>query len=150
MRYLGQFPSEAQVRDYILPKMEEDEPCDFIKYEKFEAYMLQVMTTNEFEPAQSEQLLAAFRTLDPQGTGKINREVIKTLLTTKGIPLRKREIKSFLEFALDKTSSEVNYEDYVAKLIEDNERHQAQMIKGYETFKPNQGGGASVPGGGEK
>ncbi len=61
MRYLGQFPSEAQVRDAILPqvnriifereikfylyiiikiKIEEDEPSEFIKYQKFEPYML--------------------------------------------------------------------------------------------------------------
>ena len=47
MRYLGQFPSEAQVRDAILPevlalwaKIEEDEPLESIKYSKFEPYML--------------------------------------------------------------------------------------------------------------
>lgn len=47
MRYLGQFPSEAQVRDAILPEVyteiiqiEEDEPIDAIKYSKFEPYML--------------------------------------------------------------------------------------------------------------
>ena len=51
MRYLGQFPSEAQVRDYILPQLEDDEPSDFIKYDKFETYMVGVMQKNEFEPA---------------------------------------------------------------------------------------------------
>ena len=40
MRYLLQFPSEAQVRDYIISKLEDDEPSDFIKYERFEPYML--------------------------------------------------------------------------------------------------------------
>ena len=40
MRYLLQFPSEAQVRDYIIDKVADDEPSDFIKYEKFEPYML--------------------------------------------------------------------------------------------------------------
>jgi hypothetical protein len=40
MRYLLQFPSEAQVRDYIIIKLEDDAPCDFIKFEKFEPYMV--------------------------------------------------------------------------------------------------------------
>ena len=40
MRYLLQFPSEAQVRDYIITKLEDDEPSDYIKYEKFEPYMI--------------------------------------------------------------------------------------------------------------
>lgn len=51
MRYLGQFPSEAQVRDAILPEVnlslsqiEEDEPLETIKYSKFEPYMLRGTT----------------------------------------------------------------------------------------------------------
>ena len=65
MKYLLQFPSEAQVRDYIITKLEDDEPSDFIKYEKFEPYMLQVLMSNEFEPATAERLLDAFKILDP-------------------------------------------------------------------------------------
>ena len=63
---------------------------------------------------------------------------MKKLLTTKGIPLRKLEIDTFLQFALDKNTNEINYEDYVARLIEDNERHMSFLVKGYENFKPNQ------------
>ena len=76
MRYLLQYPSEAQIRDYIIPKLEDDEPSDFIKYEKFEPYMLQVMLNNEFEPAPAEHLLAAFRILDPEGKGYIRKDVM--------------------------------------------------------------------------
>ncbi len=65
MRYLLQFPSEAQVRDYIIDKVADDEPSDYIKYEKFEPYMLQVLMSNEFEPATAERLLDAFKILDP-------------------------------------------------------------------------------------
>lgn len=43
MRYLLQFPSEAQIRDYIIDKLEGDEPSDYIKYERFEPYMLDVL-----------------------------------------------------------------------------------------------------------
>ena len=103
MRYLLQFPSEAQVRDYIIVKLEDDEPCDFIKYEKFEPYMVNVLMQNEFEPAPAEHLLAAFRILDPQNTGRIRKDVIQELLTTKGIALRDSEFKEFISFAVDKT-----------------------------------------------
>ena len=85
MRYLLQFPSEMQVRDYIIVKLEDDEPSEFIKYEKFEPYMLDVLMKNEFEPSPAEHLLAAFRCLDPGNTGRIKVDVIKELLTTKGI-----------------------------------------------------------------
>ena len=32
MRFLGKFPSEAQVSKTILPQIEEDEPSESIKY----------------------------------------------------------------------------------------------------------------------
>ena len=96
MRYLLRTPSEMQVRDYIIVKLEEDEPSEFIKYEKFEPYMVNVLMQNEFEASPAEHLLAAFRCLDPLNTGRIKVDVIKELLTTKGIPLRQKEYDPFI------------------------------------------------------
>ena len=76
MRYLLQFPSEAQVRDYVICRLEDDEPSDYIKYEKFEPFMLHVLMTNEFEPKTPERLLEAFKILDPQGLGYIRKDVM--------------------------------------------------------------------------
>ena len=135
MRYLLQFPSEAQVRDYIIVKLEDDEPSQFVKKEKVEAFMVNVLMTNEFEPAPAEHLLAAFRIMDPQGTGRIPIDVLRELLTTKGIPLRNAEIQSFEKFALDKTGQFVEYEDYVAKLVEENERHLEGFLRKFEEFR---------------
>ena len=87
--------------------------------------------TNEFEPAPAEHLLAAFRILDPEGKGRIRYDVIKELLQTKGIPLREKEIQDFEKFALDKTGEFVEYEDYVAKLVEENERHLEMLLQDY-------------------
>ena len=135
MRYLLQFPSEAQIRDHIIDQLEGDEPCDYIKYDKFEPYMLNVLITNEYEPNPAEHLLAAFRVLDPEGKGYIRKDLMKELITTKGIPLRTREIESFLNFAEDKSGQFIFYEDYVTKLIEETERHRLDLIKNFEGFK---------------
>ena len=62
---------------------------------------------------------------------------MKELLTTKGIPLRPREYDSFESFALDKTGEFIFYEDYVTKLVEENERHKEYLCKDYEGFKPS-------------
>jgi len=61
--------------------------------------MLNVLMTNEFEPNPAEHLLAAFKVLDPEGKGRVRVDVMKELLTTKGIHLRSREWESFLAFA---------------------------------------------------
>ena len=117
--------------------MEGDEPSDYIKYEKFEPYMLQVLMINEYEPNPAEHLLAAFRVLDPKGEGTIRKDVMKELLVTKGIPLRPREYESFETFAIDPTGQLIYYEDYVTKLVEENERHKEYLCKDYENFKPS-------------
>ena len=102
--------------------------------------MVHTLMTNEFEPAPAEHLLAAFRIMDPEGTGKIRYDVLKEMLTTKGIFLRHAEILSFEKFALDKTGKYVEYEDYVAKLVEENERHLEGFLRKYEAFCNNQRG----------
>lgn len=112
-------------------------PGDFIKYEKFEPYMLQVLENNEFAPAPAEHLLAAFRVLDPEGRGVIKKEVIETLLKTKGIAFRKDELESFLKYAVDSSGKYINYEDYVAKMVDEADRHIEQVWKGYDNFKPS-------------
>ena len=61
---------------------------------------------------------------------------MEELLTTKGIPLRPREYESFITFAVDKSGQYIFYEDYVTKLIEENDRHREYLTKDYETFKP--------------
>ena len=95
--------------------------------------------TNEFEPSPAEHLLAAFRTLDPQGHGRIKKDVLEELLKNKGIQFRDTEFESFKQFALDKTEKYILYEEYVAKLIDENERHLDYLIKGYDNFKPSLG-----------
>jgi Ca2+-binding EF-hand superfamily protein len=101
--------------------------------------MLLVLQNNEFEPAPAEHLLAAFRILDPEAKGYIKEDVIRQLLTTKGILLRPKEYEQFKQFGLDKTGQYIYYEDYVARLIDENERHLEYLLKGFETFKPSMG-----------
>ena len=96
--------------------------------------MLQVLMSNEFEPATAERLLDAFKILDPNGLGYVRKDVMHQLLTTKGIPLRPTEYDIFKQFAIGKDPDKIYYEDYVARLIEENERHLEYLLKGYETL----------------
>ena len=131
MRYLLQFPSEIQVTNYIIVKLEDDEPSKYVKYEKLEPYLVQWLMENEFEPAPHERLLAAFRILDTKGEGRIPYDVLENLLTTKGIPLRKEEIDMFRRYALDKTKKYVEYEEYCEKLCRENEKHAEFLLQDY-------------------
>ena len=135
MRYFGQFPSEAQVVDVILPEIQEDEPTTYVYYEKFEKYMLNAIINNEFEPDDAETLLAAFKILDPEGKGYIEVEAMKKLLMKEGIPFYEQEWLGFEEYAVDDDTHVINYEDYVSRLVLENEKHINNLMKGLEKFK---------------
>lgn len=135
MRYLGQFPSEAQISNYIAPELQEDEQPQFVSYNKFEEYMVKVLGENEFEPDDAETLLLAFRELDTEKKGYIEVEAMEKMLCGQGIELRDREWKEFLSFALDPETNVIYYEDYISRLIMENEKHMESLAKGYEKFK---------------
>jgi calmodulin len=136
MRYLGQFPSEAQVRDVILVEIEDDEPSELIKFSKFEPYMLQVIKDREFEPDDPETVLAAFKLLDPEGKGYVEIEDIREKLMKLGIEFNANETKDFIDFATnnDPNATVIYYEDYLSRVYTYVEKHLDSVMKGYSTF----------------
>ena len=64
MRYLGAYPTERAMVKEILPDMMEDEPTAFVTYERFEAKMLEILASGEWEPDSEDVLLQAFRVFD--------------------------------------------------------------------------------------
>jgi Ca2+-binding EF-hand superfamily protein len=112
------------VSNIILVQLEEEEPSDFIRYVKFEPYMLQIMMKKEYEPAAPEQLHQAFRVLDPKLEGRIGLDVIRELMLHKGIGFRDpQEIDPFISYAADKDEKYIEYEDYIAKKMDEQESH---------------------------
>ena len=57
---------------------------------------------------------------------------MRELMTSQGIPFRKRELEQFESFAVDKTGELIYYEDYVAKFAEENERHKEMLLKDFQ------------------
>ena len=56
------------------------------------------MMKEEFEPDDPEVLMAAFKVLDEDGSGKIELELMETYMREMGIPLLPHEQKEFREF----------------------------------------------------
>mmetsp|Transcript_38382 Transcript_38382/g.108561 ORF Transcript_38382/g.108561 Transcript_38382/m.108561 type:complete len:193 (-) Transcript_38382:69-647(-) len=132
MRYLGQFPSESDLKDSIIPELLDNDPSrdGLVSFEAFEKMMLRDLSDHVYDPDDSETLLAAFRVLDPEGRGYIDSNLMHEHLSTRGGKaadgFREREMSDFLEYAKDKESadsSRIYYEDYVAKLNADIEKH---------------------------
>mmetsp|Transcript_56610 Transcript_56610/g.64889 ORF Transcript_56610/g.64889 Transcript_56610/m.64889 type:complete len:190 (+) Transcript_56610:37-606(+) len=143
MQYLGRFPSKAQVTDVILRDLEEDDPVKIVKYTTFEPYMLKILMNQEekeYEPDDSETLIAAFKLLDPENKGYIEVDTIKEQLETQGIKFLPVETEEFLKFAAVKDDNGdlvIYYEDYVHKLHQSIDKHMESLMKGYAKFQVN-------------
>eukprot|EP00438_Fugacium_kawagutii_P036072 Skav208493 [mRNA] locus=scaffold87:187028:193385:- [translate_table: standard] len=146
MRYLGQFPSESDLKETIIPELLEEDPSKdgMVSFEAFERLMLRCLSDHTYDPDDSETLLAAFRVLDPQGHGYIDSNLMHEWLSTKGGKasdfFKERETSDFLEYAKDKDSSDssrIYYEDYVAKLNADIEKHLESL---YQAARGSGGG----------
>ena len=121
MRYLGAYPTERAMVKEILPDMMEDEPTAFVTYERFEAKMLEILASGEWEADSEDVLLQAFRVFDPEGNGYIEAHRMRDLLITKGTPFREKEIDNFMSVAKDLETGHIYYEDYVAHLTADQQ-----------------------------
>mmetsp|Transcript_23008 Transcript_23008/g.66704 ORF Transcript_23008/g.66704 Transcript_23008/m.66704 type:complete len:195 (+) Transcript_23008:104-688(+) len=148
MRYLGQFPSESDLKEIIIPELLDDDPSrdGLVTFEAFEKVMLKNLMERVYDPDDSETLLAAFRVLDPEGRGYIDANLMHEHLSMRGGKaadgFREREMSEFLEYAKDKEttdSSRIYYEDYVAKLTADVERHLEVL---YQDARGSVGGNA--------
>ena len=151
MRYLGQFPSEAQVRDAILPEVNAFPNPDWRRLTSRNHQILEVralhaqryfefysvLKDQEFEPDDPETVLAAFRLLDPEGKGYIEIEEMKRHLETSGIEFGQKETQDFVEFATNKDSEAkvIYYEDYLSRLYSFVDKHLENIMKGSSTFQ---------------
>lgn len=117
LRFLGIYPSEREMVREILPAMRDDEPTKTIAYDRFETKVLQLAQSGHYEPATEEQLLQAFRVMDPDGNGYVEAQFMRDLLVSKGTPFRDKEIDAFFSVARDMETGHIYYEDYIALLL---------------------------------
>jgi len=61
LRYVGLYPTTADLVDKILPEMQGDTPGKYVAFEQFEERVLDYQELGLFTPDSEEQLLQAFR-----------------------------------------------------------------------------------------
>jgi Ca2+-binding EF-hand superfamily protein len=79
MRYLGRFPSEAQIQ-LIMVQLLEDPNSETLTFDRVELYLLDVLQSNDFLPASFEGLINCFKRFDPKNTGMIKIEKFKIVV----------------------------------------------------------------------
>ena len=116
MRALGSYPNERDLVMNYIPEMQDDEPTNFVGYDKFEKFMLNNLATRECEADSNDLLLQACRTIDSDNLGYISAEMMEALLTSKGTPFRSKELEAFMLVAKNVETGNIFYEDYLSLL----------------------------------
>ena len=80
MRYLGRFPSEPQVKKVVLEVVKDDSDSKKVPYERFEPYMLEVLSRDTFLPDNYEMLMKCFQKLDKKNKGELKISVFKNMV----------------------------------------------------------------------
>ena len=160
IRYFLQFPSQAQVVDEILVeigKLESstDKPKEHIEVDALEKYLISILKTNKYAGYDKETLIEAFRTLDNENNGYLDLHTYYTYLKRYGITFTKEQIEEMESFLLKNdnelleplgvqndevikhkptTTRKFYYENYVRKVLGDNQKHFEELMKEYKAF----------------
>ena len=85
------------------------------------ALFYRIILQQKFLPAAHEDLLAAFRTLDPENSGHIEKDVVTQLFTEEGEAFSQEEMTEFCNAALDPITKSIHYREFVHFLgVDDN------------------------------
>ncbi|CEO97256.1 EF-hand domain-containing protein [Plasmodiophora brassicae] len=130
MRYMGAYPTEEELVMQILPRIREDEDSHFIKYDRFETMMVDVIKNRDFEPDLEDIVLQAFKVIDHERKGFVSDYRMIQLLSSNEYKFRQKELEQFLKVAKDDNNDKIYYEDYVAILAKDLEeiREQSKQL----------------------
>lgn len=69
------------------------------------------------EPAHPEVLLNAFKLMDPENRGYVERDVLTKLMMEDGEPFDQEEIDEMMAIAVDPSTGHIPYEYYLNQLI---------------------------------
>eukprot|EP00824_Muranothrix_gubernata_P000567 TRINITY_DN10686_c0_g1_i2.p1 TRINITY_DN10686_c0_g1~~TRINITY_DN10686_c0_g1_i2.p1 ORF type:complete len:166 (+),score=33.96 TRINITY_DN10686_c0_g1_i2:35-499(+) len=117
IRSLGLNPSEQELLQ-LIKEMEEDEPSDYVTFEKLESTALRVLGEETMGRDDVDKILRAFRVLDHEKKGYLEPEELRMFMTTKGERFTDEEIQEMLESCIDSDTGLVDYEAY-AKILAD-------------------------------
>uniref|UniRef100_A0A182K4J1 EF-hand domain-containing protein n=1 Tax=Anopheles christyi TaxID=43041 RepID=A0A182K4J1_9DIPT len=116
LRFLGCVPTEADVNE-VISATEFEDSNGTVHLSKFLPYVSQLIAEHKMEPAPPEKLLKAFRVLDQEGKGFVDKEYMTKLITEEGEPFTVEELEEMMAVAVDMATDKIAYELYLNQLL---------------------------------
>lgn len=111
MKKLGLNPTDDELRDMI--REHDTDESGQIEFEEFCELLAQRMEGEDKE----ENLRAAFRTFDQDGSGKISPQELRQVMINLGEKLTDQEIQEMIQEADCDGDGQINYEEFVKMMI---------------------------------
>lgn len=89
------------------------------------------------EPAPPEKLLKAFRVLDQEGKGFVDKEYMTKLITEEGEPFTVEELEEMMAVAVDMATDKIAYELYLNQLLVCSVLNILQQSLFYQSLLPS-------------
>ncbi|KAK9892476.1 hypothetical protein WA026_020467 [Henosepilachna vigintioctopunctata] len=115
IRSLGLFPSNAEVAVIVNKTQKKDEP-GVIHLVDFLPYIEEEINQGKFKPKSLEEILQAFRTLDQDNYGFLDKEQLSAFMTKYAEPFDEDEMAEMLEMSFNNFTKKIHYEEIVKKL----------------------------------
>merc|ERR1712012_860938 len=112
VRSLGHCPSESQLQE-VIGEMEDPEQMGYIHLDRFLPVMSRIILQQKFLPASHEDLLAAFKALDKENVGYIDKDKLTQLFMEEGEAFNQDEMNEMCNAALDPLTKSVHYKEFV-------------------------------------
>lgn len=116
LRFLGCVPTEADVNE-VISATEFEDSNGTVHLSKFLPFCSQLIAEHKLEPAPPEKLLKAFRVLDQEGKGLVDRDYMTKLITEEGEPFTAEELEEMMAVAVDMATDKIPYENYLNQLL---------------------------------
>ncbi|XP_075213776.1 dynein regulatory complex protein 8 [Lycorma delicatula] len=116
LRSLGCCPSEAEVQELIV-RVEDQETSGSVHLAHFLPVVTQIITEYKLQPATPEELLAAFKTLDKDNKGYLERDFISKAMMEEGEPFTQEEVDEMMAVAINPETGNIPYEYYINQIM---------------------------------
>lgn len=116
LRSLGCAPTEDDLQEIINATVSVD-ISGSIHLGKFLPYISPLLNARRFQPLGAERLLEAFRLLDKDNSGAIDRDYLGKLMMEAGDPFTQDELDEMMLIACDPRTNTIPYEMFINQLL---------------------------------
>lgn len=116
IRSLGCAPTEIEIQEIIKKTEFSTHPGD-VHLLNFMPHVKVLLAAKKLKPSPPEEILKAFKILDPEDKGFIEKETFINMLVSFGEPMTEKEMRDFIKSAVILNDDRIDYEQYIKKLI---------------------------------